>query len=182
MSEASYPGYREWLTKTCDRAGFTPNVLQDVDLERTMIHAVAAGPGVSRARAIKKTGARECGIPATQSHGQDGKLCRMEGRESIGCSESVRADRRANGPEHPLKCVGFDPDAAGAGLRSRLRSILGSASRRKFCKDYAVYFWPVSESPENQLPKHFGLKSKKNKTPGDEHCLDSPGAELLAWF
>src|ERR1700737_1769283 len=37
MSEASYPGYRDWLTKTCDRAGFTPKVLQDVELERTMI-------------------------------------------------------------------------------------------------------------------------------------------------
>ena len=47
MSEASYPSYREWLTKTCDRAGFTPKVLQDVDLERTMIHAVAAGLGVA---------------------------------------------------------------------------------------------------------------------------------------
>jgi len=47
MSEASYPGYREWLTKTCDRAGFTPKVLQDVELERTMIHAVAAGLGVA---------------------------------------------------------------------------------------------------------------------------------------
>jgi len=47
MSEASYPGYREWLTKTCERAGFTPKVLQDVDLERTMIHAVAAGLGVA---------------------------------------------------------------------------------------------------------------------------------------
>ena len=47
MSEASYPCYREWLTKTCARAGFTPKVLQDVDLERTMIHAVAAGLGVA---------------------------------------------------------------------------------------------------------------------------------------
>jgi DNA-binding transcriptional LysR family regulator len=47
MSEASYPFYREWLTKTCERAGFTPKVLQDVDLERTMIHAVAAGLGVA---------------------------------------------------------------------------------------------------------------------------------------
>jgi DNA-binding transcriptional LysR family regulator len=47
MSEASYPGYRDWLTKTCERAGFTPKVLQDVDLERTMIHAVAAGLGVA---------------------------------------------------------------------------------------------------------------------------------------
>jgi DNA-binding transcriptional LysR family regulator len=47
MSEASYPGYRDWLIKTCQRAGFTPKVLQDVDLERTMIHAVAAGLGVA---------------------------------------------------------------------------------------------------------------------------------------
>src|SRR6202011_2753755 len=47
MSEASYPGYREWLTKTCEHAGFTPKVLQDVDLERTMIHAVAAGLGIA---------------------------------------------------------------------------------------------------------------------------------------
>jgi len=47
MSEASYPGYREWLTKTCRRAAFTPKVLQDVDLERTMIHSVAAGLGVA---------------------------------------------------------------------------------------------------------------------------------------
>jgi DNA-binding transcriptional LysR family regulator len=47
MSESSYPGYRDWLTKTCQRAAFTPKVLQDVDLERTMIHAVAAGLGVA---------------------------------------------------------------------------------------------------------------------------------------
>src|ERR1700680_3255435 len=31
MSEASYPGYRAWLTKTCARVSFTPKVLQDVD-------------------------------------------------------------------------------------------------------------------------------------------------------
>ena len=47
MSEASYPGYRDWLIKTCQRAAFTPKVLQDVDLERKMIHAVAAGLGVA---------------------------------------------------------------------------------------------------------------------------------------
>jgi len=47
MSEASYPGYRDWLTKSCKSAGFAPKVLQDVDLERTMIHAVAAGLGVA---------------------------------------------------------------------------------------------------------------------------------------
>lgn len=47
MSESSYPGYGAWLAKTCHRAGFTPKVLQDVDLERTMIHAVAADLGVA---------------------------------------------------------------------------------------------------------------------------------------
>ncbi len=47
MSEASYPGYRDWLTKTCRRVAFTPKVLQDVELERTMIHAVSAGLGVA---------------------------------------------------------------------------------------------------------------------------------------
>jgi len=47
MSETSYPGYRDWLTKSCQNAGFAPKVLQDVDLERTMIHAVAARLGVA---------------------------------------------------------------------------------------------------------------------------------------
>lgn len=47
MSEESYPCYRDWLTKNCQRAGFTPKVLQDVELERTMIHAVSAGLGVA---------------------------------------------------------------------------------------------------------------------------------------
>jgi DNA-binding transcriptional LysR family regulator len=55
MSETSYPGYRDWLVKACQRAAFTPKVLQDVDLERKMIHAVAAGLGVAnRAGAVKK--------------------------------------------------------------------------------------------------------------------------------
>jgi DNA-binding transcriptional LysR family regulator len=35
------------VNQDCDRAGFIPKVLQDVDLERTMIHAVAAGLGVA---------------------------------------------------------------------------------------------------------------------------------------
>jgi DNA-binding transcriptional LysR family regulator len=47
MSETSYPGYREWLIRTCGQCDFTPKVLQDVDLERKMIHAVAAGLGVA---------------------------------------------------------------------------------------------------------------------------------------
>jgi DNA-binding transcriptional LysR family regulator len=47
MSEASYPGYRDWLTATCQRFGFTPKVLQDAAIERTVIQAVAAGLGVA---------------------------------------------------------------------------------------------------------------------------------------
>jgi DNA-binding transcriptional LysR family regulator len=47
MSEGSYPGYRRWLTQTCRRAGFSPKVLQDVEIERTLIQAVAAGLGVA---------------------------------------------------------------------------------------------------------------------------------------
>jgi len=47
MSEASYPGYRRWLTETCQRVGFSPKVLQDADIERTLIQSVAAGLGVA---------------------------------------------------------------------------------------------------------------------------------------
>jgi DNA-binding transcriptional LysR family regulator len=47
MSESSYPGYRRWLTQTCQRVGFSPKVLQDAEIERTLIQAVAAGLGVA---------------------------------------------------------------------------------------------------------------------------------------
>jgi DNA-binding transcriptional LysR family regulator len=47
MSEKTYPGYRNWLTTTCQRVGFMPKVLQDADIERTVIRAVAAGLGVA---------------------------------------------------------------------------------------------------------------------------------------
>ena len=47
MSETSYPGYRRWLTETCRRVGFTPRVLQDVEIERTIIQSVAAGLGIA---------------------------------------------------------------------------------------------------------------------------------------
>ena len=47
MSETAYPGYRHWLTTTCQQVGFTPKVLQDADIERTVIQAVAAGLGVA---------------------------------------------------------------------------------------------------------------------------------------
>lgn len=47
MSEESYPGYRRWLTQTCRKVGFSPKVLQDADIERTLIQSVAAGLGVA---------------------------------------------------------------------------------------------------------------------------------------
>ncbi len=47
MSEASYPGYRRWLTETCRKVGFGPKVLQDMEIERTLIQAIAAGLGVA---------------------------------------------------------------------------------------------------------------------------------------
>lgn len=47
MSETSYPGYRLWLTETCQRAGFSPRVLQDVEIERSLIQCVASGLGVA---------------------------------------------------------------------------------------------------------------------------------------
>jgi len=47
MSETSYPGYRNWLTDTCRQVGFTPKVLQDVEIERTVLQSVAAGLGVA---------------------------------------------------------------------------------------------------------------------------------------
>ena len=47
MSETAYPGYRHWLTTTCRQVGFTPKVLQDAEIERTVIQAVAAGLGVA---------------------------------------------------------------------------------------------------------------------------------------
>ena len=47
FSETSYPGYRLWLRRTCRRARFSPKVLQDADVEPTLIQAVAAGLGVA---------------------------------------------------------------------------------------------------------------------------------------
>lgn len=47
MSEESYPGYRHWLTQTCRHAGFSPRVLQDVEIERSLIQGVAAGLGIA---------------------------------------------------------------------------------------------------------------------------------------
>jgi hypothetical protein len=42
----------------------------------------------------------------------------MEGRQPVGCFESVRADRRANGPQHPLIC-GMAASKSSSRLRAR---------------------------------------------------------------
>jgi DNA-binding transcriptional LysR family regulator len=46
LSEASYPGYREWLIATCRGGGFRPKILQEANTERTLIDAVESGLGV----------------------------------------------------------------------------------------------------------------------------------------
>jgi DNA-binding transcriptional LysR family regulator len=55
MSEKTHPGFRNWLSETCQQAGFTPRILQDAELEPALMTFVADGLGVSLAREhIKK--------------------------------------------------------------------------------------------------------------------------------
>lgn len=55
MSEKTHPGFREWLNRTCQQAGFTPRVLQDAELETALMTFVGEGLGVTLAREpIKK--------------------------------------------------------------------------------------------------------------------------------
>jgi DNA-binding transcriptional LysR family regulator len=50
MSEQTHPGSRDWLTSLCQHAGFTPRILQDVELESGIMTFVAEGLGVTLAR------------------------------------------------------------------------------------------------------------------------------------
>jgi DNA-binding transcriptional LysR family regulator len=50
MSEKTNPGFREWLNRICQQAGFTPRVLQDAELETALMTFVAEGLGVTLAR------------------------------------------------------------------------------------------------------------------------------------
>jgi DNA-binding transcriptional LysR family regulator len=50
MSEKTHPGFRHWLSETCQQAGFTPRILQDAELEPALMTFVAEGLGVSLAR------------------------------------------------------------------------------------------------------------------------------------
>ena len=55
MSEETHPGSRHWLSGLCQQVGFTPRILQDVDLESGIMTFVAEGLGVTLAREqIKK--------------------------------------------------------------------------------------------------------------------------------
>jgi len=55
LSEKTHPGFRQWLSETCQQAGFTPRILQDAELEPALMTFVADGLGVSLAREhIKK--------------------------------------------------------------------------------------------------------------------------------
>ena len=47
LSEASYPGYREWLIAACRQAGLKPKILHEANTERTLIQAVESGLGVA---------------------------------------------------------------------------------------------------------------------------------------
>jgi DNA-binding transcriptional LysR family regulator len=50
LSEKTHPGFRNWLSETCQPAGFTPRILQDAELEPALMTFVAEGLGVSLAR------------------------------------------------------------------------------------------------------------------------------------
>lgn len=50
MSEQTHPGSRDWLSSLCLEAGFTPRILQDVELESGLMTFVAEGLGVTLAR------------------------------------------------------------------------------------------------------------------------------------
>jgi DNA-binding transcriptional LysR family regulator len=46
-SRENAPSYRSWLARLCQRAGFSPRVVQEVDRARTGVQYVAAGFGIS---------------------------------------------------------------------------------------------------------------------------------------
>jgi DNA-binding transcriptional LysR family regulator len=47
LTEHSRPGYRVWLTETCEKAGYKPKVLQEAPLDRPVLDVVAGGLGVA---------------------------------------------------------------------------------------------------------------------------------------
>ena len=51
LSEQSHPGSRDWLSGFCQQVGFTPRILQDVNVEAGIMNFVAEGLGVALVRA-----------------------------------------------------------------------------------------------------------------------------------
>jgi hypothetical protein len=64
----------------------------------------------------------------------------VEGQQSVGCSESVRADRRASRPEHPLNRI-----VAGFG-RAKIKAQIEKSGeeRRTRLRSNGVYAFPKS--------------------------------------
>src|ERR1051326_1618606 len=50
MSETTHPGSHAWLCSVCQKAGFTPRVLQEVEVESDLMLFVADGFGVTLSR------------------------------------------------------------------------------------------------------------------------------------
>jgi DNA-binding transcriptional LysR family regulator len=50
MSEMTHPGSHAWLCGVCQQAGFTPRILQEVELESDLLSFVADGLGATLAR------------------------------------------------------------------------------------------------------------------------------------
>jgi hypothetical protein len=119
MSEASYPSYRDWAGQDVRRRWFCTESLAGC---RTGTGNDSSGGGRvgcgPRARTGKETRSRKCSLPAAKANRQNGRLYCMEGRNSINCSESVRADLRASGPQHPLIC-GMAASKSSSRLRAR---------------------------------------------------------------
>ena len=79
MSEKTHPGFRDWLSETCQQAGFTPRVLQDAELEPALMTFVADGLGVSLAREhIKKLPHPGVAFRPSDAAGQERLLHRLE--------------------------------------------------------------------------------------------------------
>jgi hypothetical protein len=47
---------------------------------------------------------------------------------------------------------------------------------------FASYSRPAQLKRSQNQRFGFQIEIKESKTPGDEQCLDPPGAELLAWL
>lgn len=47
LSETSHPFYRQWLTRTCREAGFSPKILQNARIEQTILQSIEANLGVA---------------------------------------------------------------------------------------------------------------------------------------